>query len=144
MDKVRKFLLKMFQCKKARRKPELIVPMTKTQFMQKRCVWKCMISAWLSYTSWDKSKNPCPCGNHIFPNLVHHQNLDSTWPAACFPGPDDAARWTRAWYLLYFLKLVEAIIDLWQYRGCGRNEALILLTPITVNVCHMLSCWTKT
>ena len=23
-----------------------------------------------------------PCGNYTFPNWVHHQNLESTWPAA--------------------------------------------------------------
>ena len=50
-------------------------PMTKTQFMQKRGVGKCVISAWLrdvSYRSWDR--NPCPA-------------------ALCFPGPDDALCW---------------------------------------------------
>ena len=45
----------------------------------------------VSYRSWDKSKNPWPCGNCTFPNLMHHQNLESTQPeASCFPGPDDA------------------------------------------------------
>ncbi len=34
------------------------------------------------YRLWDKSKNPCLCGNCTFPNSVHHQNLESTWPAA--------------------------------------------------------------
>ena len=39
----------------------------------------------VSYRSWHKSKNPCPCGNHTFLNLVHHQNLESTQPVAlCF------------------------------------------------------------
>ncbi len=43
----------------------------------------------VSYRSQDKSKNPCQCGNCTFSNLVHHQNLESTCPAAsCFPGTD--------------------------------------------------------
>ena len=47
-----------------------------------------------SYRLTDKSKNPCPCSNHTFPNSVHHQNLESSQPAAsCFPTPDDARRW---------------------------------------------------
>ena len=48
----------------------------------------------VSYGSWDKSKNPCPCANHTFPSEVHHRNLERTQPAAsCFPGPDDAPHW---------------------------------------------------
>ena len=48
----------------------------------------------VSYRSWDKSKNPCLCRNPIFPNVVHHQNLESIRPvASCFPGPDDVPCW---------------------------------------------------
>ena len=48
----------------------------------------------VSFRSWDKSKKPCPCGNHTLPNSVHHQNLESTQPvASCFPGPHDAPHW---------------------------------------------------
>ena len=44
--------------------------------------------------AWDKSKNPCPHGNCTFPNLVHHQGLESTWPVAShLPDPDDAPCW---------------------------------------------------
>ena len=31
----------------------------------------------ISYVSWDKSKNLCPCGNCTFPSEVHHRNLGS-------------------------------------------------------------------
>ena len=48
----------------------------------------------VSYRSWNENKNPCPYRNHTFPNSAHHQNLESSQPAAlCFPGPDDASRW---------------------------------------------------
>ena len=58
-------------------------PMTKTQFMQKRSVWEWQFPHGcldVFYRSWDKSRNPCQCRNHTFPNEVHHQNLVSTWP----------------------------------------------------------------
>ena len=43
------------------------------------------------YRSGHKIMNPCLCRNRTCPNLVHHQNLESTRPMAlCFPGPDDA------------------------------------------------------
>ena len=47
------------------------------------------------HRSWDKGRNPCLCRNHTFPNLVHHQNLESIRPVAlCFPAPiDDAPCW---------------------------------------------------
>ena len=45
----------------------------------------------VSYTSWNKSKNPGLCRNCTFPNSMHHQNLETTWPvASCFPDHDDA------------------------------------------------------
>ena len=48
----------------------------------------------VSHRSWDKSKNPCLCGKHTFPNLVQHQNLKNARPAAlCFPDNDDAPHW---------------------------------------------------
>ena len=48
----------------------------------------------VSYGSWDKSKNTCPCENCTFPNSVHRQNLESTRSVAfCFPGHDDAPHW---------------------------------------------------
>ena len=64
-----------------------IYPVIKTQFLLKRGVWKCVISAWLPWSFLqvnirDISKNPGPCRNHTFPNLVHHQNLESTRPCA--------------------------------------------------------------
>ena len=40
------------------------------------------------------SKNPCPCGNHKFPNEVHHQGLGSMKvQAKCFLGSGDASCW---------------------------------------------------
>ena len=40
------------------------------------------------------SKNPCPYGNHTFPNEVHHQGLGSTrLQGECFLGSDDAPSW---------------------------------------------------
>ena len=44
--------------------------MTKTLFMQRRCVQKCAISTWLPWCFLQlKSKNPCPCRNCThFPN----------------------------------------------------------------------------
>ena len=64
-----------------------LYPVTKTQLMQKRGVQKCMIPHGcldVSYRSWHKSKNPCLCGNHTFPYLEHHQNLEALglWPHA--------------------------------------------------------------
>ena len=41
----------------------------------------------VSYMSWDKSENPCLCGNHTFLNLVHHYHLESTWHMASTLGP---------------------------------------------------------
>ena len=38
----------------------------------------------LDYRPWDKSKSPCPCGNCTFPNLVHHQALDSKGMGTCY------------------------------------------------------------
>ena len=71
--------------------------MTKIEFMQKRGVGKCAILHGClngSYRSWDKSKNPCPCGNSTFPNSVYYLNLESTQSvASCFSGPDDASHW---------------------------------------------------
>ena len=38
-----------------------------------------------------KARTHAPCRNRTFPKEVHHQNPESTGPAAsCFPGPDDA------------------------------------------------------
>ncbi len=55
----------------------------------------------VSYRSWNKSNKPCPCRDCTFPNLVHHQNLESTRPAAsCFPGPEDAPRWEMCDFLM--------------------------------------------
>ena len=43
----------------------------------------------VSYTSWDRSKNSCLCGNCTFLKEVPHQNLESTQSAAsCFPRPN--------------------------------------------------------
>ena len=40
------------------------------------------------------SKNPCPCGNHTFPNKVHLWDLGSMRPQVMFfPGSDDALNW---------------------------------------------------
>ena len=48
----------------------------------------------VSYRSWDKSKNSCPCRTRTFPNEVHHQTLGITQPmASCFPAPDNAHHW---------------------------------------------------
>ena len=99
-------------------------PMTKTQFIQKRGVRKCVILAWLPwcfYRSWDKSKNPCPCENRTFPNKGHHQNLQSTQPVAlCSPGPDDALHlemfyFAWAWVLAIFSHTNSFTL---QYAGC--------------------------
>ena len=37
-----------------------------------------VIGVWSCIQIQEYSKSPCPCRNHTFPNLVHHQNLEST------------------------------------------------------------------
>ena len=58
-------------------------------------VWKCTIFCFdVSYSSLDKNKNRCLCGNLTFPNLMHHHSLESTQPMAFwFAGPDVASCW---------------------------------------------------
>ncbi len=79
--------------------------MNKTQFMQKKDVWKCAIFTWLCWCfgrSWHKSNNPCPCRikvhisqigassepeNRAFQVLMIHQVgkcMISTWGFALF------------------------------------------------------------
>ncbi len=87
------------------------------------------ISLWLpwyvSYRSWDKSKNPCPCRNHTFPNSMS--------VALCFPGLDDALSW----------EMCDFCIGM---GSCSSSEFGILLMPyvdalfrmlgISLTLCH--------
>ena len=65
-----------------------------------RKVWFPHGCSHVSYRSWDKSRNLCPCRNRTFPNSVHNQNQEHTRPvASCFPGPDDAPCWEMSNFL---------------------------------------------
>ena len=39
-------------------------------------------SLYVSYRSRDKSKNPCPCKNHTFPNIIRTWKTFGLWPHA--------------------------------------------------------------
>ena len=85
--------------------------MTKTQFLQKTGVWKCVISACMAALML-LTGHGIKARTHAFLQIA----LESTQPVAtCFPGHDDASHWEMcdfrtAWVLAIFQHILYTIL----------------------------------
>ena len=83
----------------------------------------------VSCRSWHKSKNPCSCGNRTFPNLVHHQNLESILPAASYAFQAVLMHFVgKVWFLHG-----HGFLLFWHsghLTSTGQHQSLLLITII--------------